>query len=132
MGLDMYLYAKKNIAFINDEECKEKVADRLQGYEDESGIEVGYWRKANAIHKWFVDNTQNGEDECHTSNVTRDDLRKLLRIVNLVLEDNNKAKDILPAQTGFFFGGTDYDEWFFKNLKHTGKVLRKGLRMKKD
>lgn len=26
--------------------------------------QVGYWRKANAIHKWFVDNIQDGEDDC--------------------------------------------------------------------
>lgn len=26
--------------------------------------EVGYWRKANAIHGWFVDNVQKGNDDC--------------------------------------------------------------------
>ena len=26
--------------------------------------EAGYWRKANAIHRWFVENVQKGEDDC--------------------------------------------------------------------
>lgn len=26
--------------------------------------EIGYWRKANHIHKWFVDCVQDGEDDC--------------------------------------------------------------------
>ena len=26
--------------------------------------QVGYWRKANQIHNWFVENVQDGEDDC--------------------------------------------------------------------
>ena len=29
---------------------------------------VAYWRKANAIHSWFVENCQDGVDECQYSN----------------------------------------------------------------
>ena len=46
MGLDMYL----------DKYVAGKAED-----EDES---FGYWRKANQIHKWFVDNVQGGIDDC--------------------------------------------------------------------
>ena len=40
--------------------------------------QVGYWRKANAIHQWFVDNVQDGEDDCdYHREVTRGDLIEL-------------------------------------------------------
>ena len=35
--------------------------------DDETHEEVGYWRKANAIHGWFVRNVQNGKDDCGTN-----------------------------------------------------------------
>lgn len=40
--------------------------------------EVGYWRKANAIHQWFVENVQYGEDNCHRYRVEKSDIEKLL------------------------------------------------------
>ena len=46
--------------------------------------EVGYWRKANQIHNWFVNNVQNGVDDCGRYEVTKDDLQKLLTICKKV------------------------------------------------
>jgi len=43
--------------------------------------EIGYWRKANAIHNWFVQNVQKGKDDCRAYSVSTDDLRKLLSVV---------------------------------------------------
>ena len=40
---------------------------------------VAYWRKANAIHKWFVDNVQNGTDDCGKYRVTVDQLKQLVK-----------------------------------------------------
>lgn len=48
-------------------------------------VETGYWRKANAIHKWFVENVQDGEDDCKEYYVDENDLKKLLDVVNRVL-----------------------------------------------
>ena len=39
---------------------------------------VAYWRKANAIHKWFVDNCGDGIDECQTMEVSKEKLEELL------------------------------------------------------
>lgn len=48
--------------------------------------QVGYWRKANAIHDWFVRNVQDGEDDCHYHNeVTKEILEELLDICETVL-----------------------------------------------
>jgi hypothetical protein len=48
-------------------------------------MEAAYWRKANAIHKWFVDHCQDGRDECQESYVERDKLKELLELCRRVL-----------------------------------------------
>ena len=51
--------------------------------------DIGYWRKANAIHKWFVDNTQDGDDKNgEESYVSRAKLVQLLELCNKVLESS--------------------------------------------
>lgn len=40
--------------------------------------EVAYWRKANQVHKWFVDHVQDGEDDCGNYEVTQEQLEDLL------------------------------------------------------
>jgi hypothetical protein len=86
--------------------------------------EVAYWRKANAIHKWFVENVQDGEDDCDAHReLTISDLQKLRELARQVLEDPDKADDLLPTQSGFFFGDTAYDEWYFDDLRDTIKMI---------
>jgi hypothetical protein len=87
MGLDMYL--NRRIFVWNDQKgslkitgLKSKVSPDRVTYIIE---EAGYWRKANAIHQWFVENVQNGHDDCKAYYVDRDDLQKLLATVNTVL-----------------------------------------------
>lgn len=84
-----------------------------------ASIEVtcAYWRKANQIHKWFVDNVQNGSDDCGEYYVSQDKLIELLALCKHALE--TKDPNLLPPQAGFFFGGTDIDEWYWKDLENT-------------
>lgn len=82
--------------------------------------EVAYWRKANAIHEWFVDNVQGGEDNCDAHReLTRSDLLTLRDLAHEVYTNPDLAEALLPTQSGFFFGSTSYDEWYFDNLKNT-------------
>lgn len=37
------------------------------------------------------------------------------------------AEDLLPTQGGFFFGGTDYDEYYLRDLEGTVEMLDKAL-----
>jgi len=87
------------------------------------GEQVGYWRKANSIHKWFVENVQNGVDDCEYYEVTRQHLGKLNSLVQQVLDDRNLAMKLLPPQSGFFFGSTDIDEWYWSELESTLKII---------
>lgn len=134
MGLDMYLY-KKSYILSGDwfkEEHRESVVVTKGGTEHPNiksnrvkyiTEEVGYWRKANAIHKWFVDNVQGGKDDCGTYSVTRKNLQELLDLCNLIIEDKSKASELLPSQSGFFFGSTEYDEWYYRDLEETVKIM---------
>jgi len=54
--------------------------------------EAGYWRKAKAIHQWFVDNVQDGDDNCHEYYVSTDQLKNLLTLVNTVLKASKMIK----------------------------------------
>ena len=101
MGLDMYLYRKTYVQSF-DEEKKDivtqvKVVDEKNKY----GInpdkvvyiteEVGYWRKANEIHNFFI--TQTGkEDNCEPIRIPIGILRNLYERCKAILKDNTKEK----------------------------------------
>lgn len=132
MGLDMYLTKKtyvKNWNHMSDDEkhnvsvegksAKEIKPERVTYIEEE----VAYWRKANQIHNWFVTNVQNGEDDCRSYYVEASQLEDLVNRCKEVLEDNSKAEELLPSIGGFFFGGTEYDEWYFKDLENTVELV---------
>jgi hypothetical protein len=85
--------------------------------------EVGYWRKSNQIHNWFVQNVQNGTDDCGTYFVSEEQLEELLELCKRVIENNELADELLPSTDGFFFGSTNYDEWYFKDLSDTIKII---------
>lgn len=168
MGLDMYLERRSYVKNWEHEKNKDKKHDILikTGGKKRTDIkhenitniieEVGYWRKANAIHNWFVENTQNGEDNCNESYVSLDNMKELLRLCNEVIkssklvkgkiqtgytiskekgkvlnmedgeyiEDSSIAQDLLPTQSGFFFGSEDYDEYYMDDIKYTQKLLK--------
>lgn len=112
--------------------------------------QIGYWRKANQIHRWFVDNVQDGVDDCdYHDEVTKEKLEELLDVCEqvlvasklvkdevyngstyenrLVIEDASVAEELLPTQPGFFFGETQYDEWYINSIKDTIDIITKAL-----
>lgn len=62
---------------------------------------IGYWRKANHIHKWFVDNVQGGNDDCSDYEVSKGKLEALLCLCKVV-KDNSKLVDG-KVQNGYKF-----------------------------
>lgn len=125
MGLDMYLNAEIFISEYKDED--KKLIENLNKLFPYKGrirpysikFEAAYWRKANMIHKWFVDNVQEGKDDCGYYEVSIKDLQDLLTICKNVQEDHTLAEKLLPPQSGFFFGGTDMDEWYWIDINGT-------------
>ena len=120
MGLNMYLYGA-NYNFLIDEKTKLVKGQIIK-------TEEIFWRKANHIHKWFVDNIQEGDDNCFSHELTRADLIELKNACLEVLENRDFAKDILPTQSGFFFGSTDYDEYYFEDCRRTVEEIDRILK----
>jgi hypothetical protein len=171
MGLDMYLercnrkaWGYKNLDLDEVKKSKPALYEELKPYIHQRGSEhfhweslfeeVGYWRKANAIHKWFVDNVQDGVDNCEYYEVSKEQLEELLDICKTVKDKtqlkkgwvhngdtfaNGKwcpnyeegdtitnpevAAELLPTQDGFFFGSTEYDEYYMADIVETIDIL---------
>ena len=135
MGLDMYLNAEMYISEYNDDHLalansiKQSAPQGLGEFMPRSlSFELAYWRKANAIHGWFVKNVQNGEDECQRSYVPLEKLQKLKDACEEVLADMSLAPELLPATKGFFFGSYEYDDWYTTDLQNTVAKLDKILK----
>ena len=140
MGLDMSLTRKeyvkdwdhtpedkrKNVeVFMNGKKIDTKKLDYLE-------FEVIDWRKVNHIHKWFVDNCQDGIDDCSRAFVPTDKLKQLVELCRYVLKDKEKAEELLPTDEGFFFGPTEYDKYYFESLEETVYVIDEALREHPD
>jgi hypothetical protein len=203
MGLDMYLDSfKRNIngkvLTLDDVLEYEKVCQGKEECIQENNLEdlyvvrgselfhwktpfkeLMYWRKANAIHNWFVKHVQHGVDDCNYYEVTKEQLIELHdtceKVVKKVktsdgyvingwsskpneyciennielnkpfilngityhaggmypeiekgkyIEDISVPHSLLPTTSGFFFGSTDYDEWYVQDIIRTKKELK--------
>lgn len=142
MGLDMYLTRKKYVKNWSHQPADK----RFQGvaFKGNQAIdltklsylefEAMYWRKMNAIHNWFVENIQDGVDNCQTHYVARDQLENLLLTIETVLskKDDKEAKTLLPPTEGFFFGSQDIDEYYWDELRETRWKLREDMEANPD
>ena len=152
MGLDMYL-----------------------GVRTSEGIqEVGYWRKANAIHGWFVRECGNNVDECQEIPVSKIKLLELqaLCLAALIKRDQDptpfediespKSSRAVPVEgeelgewlakqmemettiavmekqfedtsdplrpvAGFFFGGTEKDQYYYSDIAETAQIIAEAV-----
>lgn len=115
--------------------------------------EVAYWRKANAIHKYFVEKVQDGNDDCGSYEVKKEVVEELMQRCKTILEAcimtpgkiangaklsdgkwepiiedgltiANKAiaEKLLPTQDGFFFGDTQYDQYYMEDIAYTYRL----------
>lgn len=141
MGLDSYLYAEQYIDGWDwgNSRRADQFENVLSACPDlppvtkdspHGHVEVcaAYWRKANAIHNWFVQNVQGGKDECQRSYVDPEQLDALIDACNSAIAayddgDYDAARELVTPTSGFFFGGTDVDEYYRADLERTVKQL---------
>ena len=143
MGLDQYLTAKKYVSKwdysggFDSRVITQEFQDLLPmdtpditKYGQFAGITVeypvGYWRKANAIHNYFVQTLGEGVDECQEMYVPREtlsDLRERCQDVIASSDMEQMAKEVgLETVSGFFFGDTEYGDWYKEDLKLTVEI----------
>lgn len=135
MVLDMYLSRRQYVKNWNHTRSE----DRFQGVAFKGNVaidlskltqlefEVMYWRKVNAIHQWFVDNVQGGNDNCEEYYVDREILEKLITTIEHVLEHKDDAEKLLPTAEGFFFGSDEMDEYYWDQLHETRWTLKEAI-----
>jgi hypothetical protein len=142
MGLDQYLYASKNVGnaeWRGDEENKQfseiinamNAHDMIDGEEIPNAtvmLRVGYWRKANQVHGWFVKHVQFGNDDCREYDVSRAELQGLLTACQNVKQNPSMAEEVLPPSEGFFFGSDEIDEWYWHDIDYTIELVSRVLR----
>lgn len=172
MGLDMYVnirhkdtqskleayeaweqkYSYEEFQRLTEEQKEEYRNSEPEYDNDMYGKELMYWRKANQIHNWFVQNCQNGVDDCGRYAITVADLMKLKELCEKILTMTNVKQELrptypngwlsepvhemqdvrfltyegmkfaeehLPRRSGFFFGKTDYDEYYVLQVEDT-------------
>ena len=144
MGLDMYFYARKTTYKSFSKWDKSDRADETNYPEDlkifsdyiydrnfksvqtETSYQIGYFRKFNALHSYIVKTFANGIDNCQDIILYKEDVEQIKKVLDDVLEANTeeKAKELLPTQSGFFFGGTDYDEFYFEDVKDAADLMQ--------
>lgn len=114
--------------------------------------EVAYWRKFNALHNWFVNECADGEDDCQeicigerlpqlletlqkVKEVYENSPKKVVSVKNgwsngedtfidvEVISDSDKLDELFPTASGFFFGGTEYDEYYIQDVNETIELI---------
>lgn len=101
MGLDIY-FTKKAIA------------------------EIGYFRKVNFLVKFFEDRGFDTPNQTPLR-ITKEDANELLSRCDKVLNNHSLAETLLPTMEGFFFGSTDYDEYYFEDVKEVRDYVKDTL-----
>lgn len=90
------------------------------------------WRKANQIRDWFVRRFELDPNDQLKIPITRDDLDALTSDIEQVLTSHALALELLPTASGFFFGSTDYDGYYFEVLRDTRHFLQKEFTYNSD
>ena len=127
MGLDMYLHRDVFIHTVDGDKVvvkgdDNKIKKKIKIHRELPSIHIreplAYWRKANAIHKYLL-GCAGKEDDCSEAWLYGHHLKQLKEICQEVLDNHDLAKDKLPTCDGFFFGSTEYDDYYFEQLRKT-------------
>ena len=80
--------------------------------------EVAYFRKVNFLLPYF-----GYEENCSEIVIDKCEVEELIDDCKRVLgskdtdDAESVADELLPTEEGFFFGNTDYDEWYFNDVQ---------------
>lgn len=143
MGLDMYLNKRTYVENWNHTPKEKRyniTIKRESGHEikperiTETVEQIMYWRKANHIHKFFIDNCADGNDECQEIYIDRSILADLVSTLTIVLhhKDEETSAKHLPTDSGFFFGSLMYDDYYYDCCQETLEVISDFLKNEQD
>ena len=102
---------------------KEEIENSYEEYD-------AYFRKVNFIFAYYENKGKLQNEWYALTDV--DDIDDLISRCEQVLKDHDLANALLPTQSGFFFGSTDYDEWYFSDVKDCLRQMKKYRKLLKD
>ena len=111
MGLDIYF----------------EKAKRNRNEEDNS-TEFAYFRKVNFLVEFM--NKFGEVENCEPFEISKEICQELLDNCETILKEKDEnqkemlARKLLPTTSGFFFGSTDYDEWYYRDVKEVRDAMK--------
>ena len=106
-----------------EERLKKEVEMAYEGYD-------AYFRKVNFLFAYYQNNGKM-IDECYAF-TDKDDIDDIISRCERVLKDHKLAEYLLPTQSGFFFGSTDFDKWYFSDVKDCLRQMKKYRKLLED
>lgn len=85
-------------------------------------MESAYFRKVNFIYRYFGEKLE--DESCI---VTKAEIEDIIERCKKVLADHSLAEELLPTCDGFFFGCTEYNDWYFKDVEDCQEQMQKLL-----
>lgn len=118
LGINVTKIAKSMVKTnTNSWKDYEKLIDELNDIDCENFEFLAYFRKVNFLFEFFSGSLNEEET---TAVITRGEMEELIEKCEFVLNNRDKASEILPTCDGFFFGSLDYDDYYFESV---AKVL---------
>lgn len=138
MGLDIYtnVYDRNELNECQEHNKEIEAEAKKQGIEPDyekfrhaEPIKEFYFRKVNALVKW-VENNVGAVENCEMIELKKEHIEKLYHDLKTdtdfnELTDDDKQEIIknFGTTSGFFFGSTDYDEWYWMGVKEVRKMV---------
>lgn len=120
----IYSYCNGVMTFPALKQQLERDINGFYQYED------AYFRKANFLFAYFENKGTMLEDRF--SIVTKEDVEDIIKRCEYVLEDHNVADAELPTRAGFFFGSTEHDKWYYKQVENCHEQMKEYLKLFKS
>ena len=108
-------------------ELEELVKKQVEGYYEPYDA---YFRKVNFLFAYYQ-NIGKMVDEYYAF-TDKDDIDDIISRCERVLKDHALANELLPTQSGFFFGSTDFDQWYFDDVKDCLRQMKKYRKLLKE
>lgn len=141
MGLDMYLEAKFHLPPYSEELTPvRQVIGQAIGYTPPAEkpdndptlmeitgvtVRVGYWRKFDPLHQWFVSNVLESYDDCRSAYVSPEVLVELEELLDQVSDDPESASEHFVSEGDMPMSEGDVD-YTLKVVVQAKKLQERG------
>ena len=116
-----YDYREKTITSVKEPKEVEQIFTEEEKHI--YAIADAYFRKVNFIYQYFRGKLV--DEECIVSKFELNEFIQVCKDVYNHKGDEDYATENLPTTSGFFFGSTEYDDWYWNDVKDCIKQMEK-------